>query len=102
MVLNEEEYRPVRRAGGRGHGRNNYNRVEYGESSDFRLKVDIPSFNGNSNIEDFIDWLAEIDRFFEYMEIPQEKCVRLVACRLKGGASAWWERLQNRRLREGR
>ena len=28
--------------------------------------------------------------------------MKLVACRLKGGAFAWWERLQNRRLCEGK
>ncbi|KAI4364951.1 hypothetical protein MLD38_020982 [Melastoma candidum] len=26
----------------------------------------------------------------------------MVACRLKGGASAWWEGVQRRRMREGR
>ncbi|KAI5683271.1 hypothetical protein M9H77_04499 [Catharanthus roseus] len=34
------------------------------------------------------------------MDIPQEKRVKLVACRLKGGASAWWERLLHRRQGE--
>ncbi|KAI3429985.1 uncharacterized protein J3R85_008494 [Psidium guajava] len=72
------------------------------ESNDFKLKVDIPYFNGGLGIEDFLDWIADIDKFFDYMETPSEKRVRLVACRLKGGASAWWERLQNRREREGR
>ena len=28
--------------------------------------------------------------------------MKLVACRLKGGVSTCWERLQNRRLREGK
>ena len=36
------------------------------------------------------------------MEVPEEKRVELVDCRLKRGALAWWERLQNKRLREGK
>ena len=53
------------------------------DEGDFRLKVDIPYFNDNLNIEDFIDWLVDIDKFFDYMEVPEEKRVRLVACRLR-------------------
>ena len=56
------------------------------DSGDFRLKVDIPYFNGNLSIEDFIDWIADIDKFFDYMGVLEEKRVRLVACRLKEGA----------------
>ena len=82
----------------RGGGRNARDYEKYG--GDFVLKVDIPFFSGNLNIDDFIDWVADIDRFFDYMEVPEEKRVRLVACRLKGGALACWERVQNRRVRE--
>ncbi|KAH7667521.1 hypothetical protein IHE45_12G064300 [Dioscorea alata] len=64
--------------------------------------VDIPSFNGSMAIDEFLDWIAEIDRFFSYMETPPEKLVRLVACHLKGGASAWWEWIQSRRGRKGK
>ncbi|GKC67890.1 hypothetical protein Tco_1100488 [Tanacetum coccineum] len=65
-------------------------------------EVNILSFNGTLAIEDFVDWLAEVDRFFKYMEIPEDQRVRLVACRLKGCASAWWERLQVKRYRKGK
>ena len=57
-------------------------------SGDFKLKVDIPFFSSNLNIEDFIDWIVEIDKLFDYMKVPEEKRVKLMACRLKGGASA--------------
>ena len=33
------------------------------DGGDFRLKVDISYFNGNLNIEDFINWLPDIDKF---------------------------------------
>ena len=84
----------------RGEGR--YTRYHDRDGGDFILKVDIPYFNGNLNIEEFIDWIVDIDKFFDYMRVSEEKMIKLVACRLKGGASVWWERLQNRRIREGK
>ena len=88
-------YQPAR--GGGRHVRD-YER----DGGDFRLKVDILFFSSNLNIEDFIDWMTDIDRFFDYMEVLEEKRVRLVAYRLKRGASVWWERMQNKRVREGK
>ena len=51
---------------------------------DFRLKVDISYFNGNLNIKDFINWIVDIDKFFDHMKALVEKRIRLVACSLKG------------------
>lgn len=45
-------------------------------------------FVGNLNIEDSMDWLAEVDRFFEYMETREEEKVTMVAYKLMGGTSA--------------
>jgi len=82
----------------------NYNRqgqrnVGEREPQTFRMKMDLPSFNGQLQIEGFLDWLAIVERFFDYMEIPEDKKVKLVAYQLMGGASAWWEQLQLTRMR---
>ena len=68
----------------------------------FRMKMDLPSFNGQLQIEGFLDWLVLIERFFDYMDIPEDKKVKLVAYRLLGGAFAWWEQLQSTQLRQGK
>lgn len=39
-------------------------------------------------IEDFLDWLKSLDIFFEYMNVAEDKRVKLVAYKLRGGASA--------------
>lgn len=31
-----------------------------------------------------------MERFFDYMEVHEEKKVKLVAYKLTGGAYAWW------------
>ena len=76
----------------------NYNRHD----DEFKLKVDIPNFNGDLDIKGFLDWLTEVDRFFEYTESSNDRKVKFVAYRLKGRASVWSDRLREMRMREGR
>ena len=58
---------------------------------DYRMKVELSSFDGYLDMESFLDWILEVEHFFEYMEIEEGKKVKLLAYRLKGGASAWWD-----------
>ncbi|KAG8635970.1 hypothetical protein MANES_16G085001v8 [Manihot esculenta] len=60
------------------------------------MTVYIPYFNGNLKIEDFLDWIAKIERYFKYAKTLTEMRVKLVVCRLKRMALTWWERVQSR------
>ena len=85
------------------HQQNPYNANTGGRGNQmFRMKMDLPNFNGQLQIERFLDWLAMVERFFDYMDIPEDKRVKLVAYKLIGGASAWWEQLQLTRMRQGK
>ena len=58
------------------------------------MKVELPSFNGNISIEEYLDWVSEVEKFFDYMGTADDKQVYLVAYKLKGRASAWWDHVQ--------
>ena len=71
----------------------------YRGDDEYKLKVDISNFSGDLNIVGFLDWLIEVDMFFDYTELPDDKKVKFVAYRLKGGASVWWDILREMRMR---
>ena len=45
--------------------------------------------------------MTEVDRFFEYTELSDDRNVKFVAYRLKGEVTVWWDRLTEMRMREG-
>nr|GEW12452.1 Gag-Pol polyprotein-like protein [Tanacetum cinerariifolium] len=59
-----------------------------------RIKADIPTFLGSLNIEYFLDWVFETEKYFELMDIPEDSQVKYVAYKLRGAASSWWDNLQ--------
>lgn len=53
------------------------------ESNEFKLKVDLPCFNGHLHIEDFLDWLQHVETIFEYMSINVTQQVKHVSYKLR-------------------
>ena len=53
------------------------------------MKVKIPYFSGNLDIESFLDWIYEVEEFFDMAYIPEEKHVKFIAYKLKRGRAAW-------------
>ncbi|GJS81540.1 hypothetical protein Tco_0748081 [Tanacetum coccineum] len=58
-----------------------------------RIKVDILTFSGSLNIEKFLDWVFETEKYFELMDILEDSQVKYVAYKLRGAALSWWDNL---------
>ncbi|GKA99137.1 reverse transcriptase domain-containing protein [Tanacetum coccineum] len=67
------------------------------------MRVNIPDFAGDTlSPEGFIDWLVAVEEVFEFKEVPENKRVSLIATKLRGRASAWWQQLKLTRERVGK
>ena len=49
-----------------------------------RPMFDVPTFLGNLNLEELIDWINELEEYFEYEEIEDLDRVKFVKAKLKG------------------
>jgi hypothetical protein len=61
---------------------------------DLGFKVVLPKFFGTLQAKGFIDWLHEVERIFNYKEVPDHMKVKLFTIKLKGRASTWSEQLK--------
>jgi hypothetical protein len=47
------------------------------------MKVEISPFGGDKRVEEFLDWLAKCDWFYEYTRISDSRMVKTVKFKLK-------------------
>ncbi|VFQ83159.1 unnamed protein product [Cuscuta campestris] len=69
-------------------------------ASDF--KVDMPTFEGKNDLDDFLEWLETVERVFDFKNVSEEKKVKLVAFKFRKYASTWWTNVTIRRRRENK
>jgi hypothetical protein len=50
-------------------------------------------YEGNLDIEELLDWLRALDKYFDYEDIEEDKKVKHVVTILKGHAKLWWDEL---------
>ena len=70
--------------------------------SSSKPRPEIPIYQGSLNLEELIDWINDMEKFFDYEEMEEEKKVKFVVTKLKGHASLWWDGVQVERRRLGK
>ena len=79
---------------------NHDKRREDPSSNKYRMKIEIFSFSWNLDIESFLDWVYEVEKFFDMAYVAEEKHVKFMTHKLKGGVVVWWDQLQITRRRK--
>jgi hypothetical protein len=67
-----------------------------------RAKIEVPMYEGNLDVEELLDWIRSMDKYFDYEDVDEEKRVRHDVTRLKGHVTLWWDELQGERRSEGK
>ena len=55
--------------------------------SSSKPRPEIPIYQGSLNPEELIDWINDMEKFFDYEEMEEEKKVKFVVTKLKGHAA---------------
>ena len=62
----------------------------------------IPFFDRDMCKMDFIDWLLDLEEYFNFWKICNEEKLRLASNKLDDEAKEWWEEIQIDRKRRGK
>jgi hypothetical protein len=59
-------------------------------------------YEGNLDVEELLDWIRALDKYFDYEDVEEDKKVKHVVTRLKGHVTLWWDELQDDRCCKGK
>jgi hypothetical protein len=62
-----------------------------------REKINVPMYEGDLDVEELLNWIRSMDKYFDYEDVDEGKNVRHDVTRLKEHAALWWDELQAER-----
>eukprot|EP00253_Pinus_taeda_P026745 PITA_26745 len=67
--------------------------------SNGRPKPELPTYDGSLSIDVVLDWVSEMEKYFECEEVSEDRRVKFAVAKLKGHIALWWDSVQNERKR---
>jgi hypothetical protein len=67
-----------------------------------RERTEVPMYEGNLEVEELLDWVHAMEKYFNYENIEEDKMVKHAVTRLKGHVVLWWDELQAKRRSKGK
>ena len=57
--------------------------------SSSRPRVEVPMYEGNLNVEELMDWINSLNKYFDFEENEDKKKVRYATTKMNRNASIW-------------
>ena len=54
-------------------------------------KPELPNYDGSLSTKILLDWISELDKYFECEEVNEDCKVKFVTTKLKGHTILWWD-----------
>jgi hypothetical protein len=67
-----------------------------------REKMNIAVYEGNLVVEEILDWIRDLDKYFDYEDVKEDKKFKHSITRLKGHVTLCWDELQADRRCKGK
>jgi hypothetical protein len=58
-----------------------------------RDKIGGPMYEGNLDVEEILNWIRSMEKYFDYEDVDGDKRVRHVSTELKVHETLWWDEL---------
>lgn len=70
----------------------------------YKVRVDLPMYDGNLNEQELLDWITAMDTYFESEDVPYDQMVKVTKTKLKEHALLWWnfEQAKRRKRRKSK
>ena len=65
------------------------------------IKMKIPSFQGKSDPEAYLEWVDKVERVFDCHNYSEAKKLKLAVLEFTNYAAIWWDQLRNKRRLDG-
>jgi len=67
-----------------------------------KSKMEVFIYEGNLNVDELMDWIDAMDKYFDYEEVNEANKVNFFVIRMKGNQTLWWDEVQVKRKRKGK
>ncbi|CAL2240977.1 unnamed protein product [Prunus armeniaca] len=66
------------------------------------IKIEGVDFYGKMHVEDYLDWEASLENYFEWKPMAEDRKVLFVKLKLKSIALLWWKKVEEQCAQRGK